>query len=63
MLLRLSPAVPGWFCVLCLLGLLGSGALGAGLLLDGLVSGLVEAGPTEGPPRGVRAASPGALGP
>ena len=63
LLLSLSPAVPGWSCVLCLLGLLGCGALVAGLLLVVLGSGLVEAGPTEGPPRGERAASPGALGP
>ena len=63
MLLSLSPAVPGWSCVRCLLGLPGCGALVVGLLLGGLVSGLVEAGPTEGLPRGERAASPGALGP
>ena len=63
LLLLLSPAVPGLLCVLRLLGLLGSGAEGTGPLLAGLVPGLVVAGPTVGPPRGVRAASPGALGP
>ena len=61
--LSLSPAVPGLPCVLCLLVLPGCGSLVAGRLLAGLGSGLLEAGITEGPTRGERAASPGALGP
>ena len=63
MLLSLSPAVPGLPCVLCLLVLLGCGSLVAGLLLVGLGSGLVEAGPIEGPPREEGIASPRDLGP
>ena len=63
MLLCLSPAVPGLPCVLCSLVLLGCGSVVAGLLLVGLVSGLGEAGPIEGPPHEEGIASPRALGP
>ena len=63
LLLSLSPAVPGLPCVLCMLVLLGCGSMVAGLMLVGLGSGLVEAGPIEGPPRKEGIASPRALGP